>query len=233
MEKVKVSISGHDFNLRSDNPERLRAAESELKKKISQISEAAAGMSLTDTVILSALDIADEAESAKNDCDMYKKQSEELKKQLEEYEQHGSNMKSAQEELSAAQDRIKLLETENNELIAENDKALALKEENAELVEKNKALENKLAQLETSWNNLKRDYARSHNKKDDVSGANEQEIAVLKDTVNTYEKTFDEYVKQKSAEIAELNDELNALKKKYSDLNQQMSEIVNDGQMTL
>ncbi len=242
MEKVRISIGGHDLSLKSDDPAKLHAAEDELKKKISQFGSP--GLSLTDTVILSALDIADELQTAKADAANAAKSAKEcsetaavLKKQLEEYKQSGSSSKELQSKLSDAESRISRLETENNSLIAENDKVIkseeAIKEENRELSEKNKQLESKLAQLETSWNNLKREYGRSHNKKDDVSGAGEQEIAVLKDTVATYEKTFDEYVKQKSAELAELNDELNALRKKYADLNQQMSEIVNDGQMTL
>ena len=37
-------------------------------------------------------------------------------------------------------------------------------------------------------------------------------------TVDTYEKTFDEYANQRNAEVKDLNDELSALRKKYAEL---------------
>ena len=59
------------------------------------------------------------------------------------------------------------------------------------------------------------------------------QIDKLQGTVDTYEKTFDEYANQRNAEVKDLNDELSALRKKYAELSAQMNEIVNDGQMTL
>lgn len=60
MEKVKISISGHDFYLKSEDPNRMYETAENLQKRIDKLSAMAASMSLTDIVMLAALDIADE-----------------------------------------------------------------------------------------------------------------------------------------------------------------------------
>ena len=61
MEKVKISISGHDFYLKSEDPNRMyETAGESTGKRIDKLSAMAASMSLTDIVMLAALDIADE-----------------------------------------------------------------------------------------------------------------------------------------------------------------------------
>lgn len=264
MEKVKVSIIGHDFNLKTDAPDRLKSAAAELQKRINRIGDATlSNMSLTDIVMLAALDIADNAEETKASADDAKRLEEELSKanrlikdsdeaaaKLAECEKTVKELKAQNDEFSKQIDKLKsenkALSDKTEELnkklsIASPENALkadkqlidGLKAEKAELAEKNKKLENKLAQLETSWNNLKKDYNRSHKIGEGSVGMDAQQIQTLKETVATYEKTFDQYVKQRNSEVAELNEELNTLRKKYDELNRQMSEIVNDGQMTL
>ena len=60
MEKVKISISGHDFYLKSEDPDRMYDAAENLQKKIDKLSSMASSMSLTDIAMLAALDFADE-----------------------------------------------------------------------------------------------------------------------------------------------------------------------------
>ena len=77
---------------------------------------------------------------------------------------------------------------------------------------------------------------KDHEKSVEKSGNNQlllAQIDKLQNTVDTYEKTFDEYANKRNAEVKDLNDELSALRKKYAELSAQMNEIVNDGQMTL
>ena len=308
MEKVKISISGHDFYLKSEDPNRMYETAENLQKRIDKLSAMAASMSLTDIVMLAALDIADENYDNRNvvikaqqlsqeiqakslACE---KRAEELEKLLSDSDTELASLRitasEAQSELAALKeqlagaeaqksdslteigaDEIEQLGTRIDELTAENtalsenaenaDNALknenaqlknqvdelkaenetlrvssenadsssaeneALKSRLAELTEKNRHTEELLEKLRTDHENL-------------VSKSGQDELLLaqidkLQGTVDTYEKTFDEYANQRNAEVKDLNDELSALRKKYAELSAQMNEIVNDGQMTL
>ena len=323
MEKVKISISGHDFYLKSEDPNRMYETAENLQKRIDKLSAMAASMSLTDIVMLAALDIADENYDNRNvvikaqqlsqeiqakslACE---KRAEELEKQLSDSDTELASLRitasEAQSELAALKeqlagaalrsendrlkeqvtaltaekdslteigaDEIEQLGTRIDELTAENtalsEKAEnadnALKNENAQLKNQvdelkaenetlrvssenadsssaeNEALKSRLAELteknrhtEELLEKLRTDHENLVSK----SGQDElllAQIDKLQGTVDTYEKTFDEYANQRNAEVKDLNDELSALRKKYAELSAQMNEIVNDGQMTL
>ena len=118
MEKVKISISGHDFYLKSEDPNRMYETAENLQKRIDKLSAMAASMSLTDIVMLAALDIADENYDNRNvvikaqqlsqeiqakslACE---KRAEELEKQLSESDTELASLRitasEAQSELS-------------------------------------------------------------------------------------------------------------------------------------
>lgn len=241
MEKVKISISGHDFYLKSENPDRMYDAAETLQKKIDKLSSMASSMSLTDIVMLAALDFADESYDSRKIVETAQRLSQEIQAKLaaaennaKEYEkqlnastQEVASLKNAlsetQNELTDTKQQLSKVDKENEErLKAENEQ---LKATIDELTEKNR-------RIEGAWEKLKADHEKSVEK----SGNNQlllAQIEKLQNTVNTYEKTFDEYANKRNAEVKDLNDELSALRKKYADLSEQMNEIVNDGQMTL
>lgn len=241
MEKVKISISGHDFYLKSENPDRMYDAAETLQKKIDKLSSMASSMSLTDIVMLAALDFADESYDSRKIVETAQRLSQEIQAKLaaaennaKEYEkqlnastQEVASLKNAlsktQNELTDTKQQLSKVDIENEErLKAENEQ---LKATIDELTEKNR-------RIEGAWEKLKADHEKSVEK----NGNNQlllAQIEKLQNTVNTYEKTFDEYANKRNAEVKDLNDELSALRKKYADLSEQMNEIVNDGQMTL
>ena len=81
MEKVKISISGHDFYLKSEDPNRMYETAENLQKRIDKLSAMAASMSLTDIVMLAALDIADENYDNRNVVIKAQQLSQEIQKE--------------------------------------------------------------------------------------------------------------------------------------------------------
>lgn len=239
MEKVKISVSGRDYNLKSEDPKRLRAVASELDKRISKAKSAMGSLSLTDVVILTALDYADSSYDTKNAVEKALAVGNELKEKLEavtkekeaiqnqlnnsisEIAQLKVTLSEKESELSGIKQQIAKIDLEENE---------ALKQENADLKERLEVIKEKTASMEQAWSRLKEDFQKSQDK-----NANKQiqEIEQLKSTVATYEKAFDEYAEQKTAEINGLNEEIIILKKKNADLTARLDEITVGGQMTL
>ena len=141
MEKVKISISGHDFYLKSEDPDRMYDAAENLQKKIDKLSSMASSMSLTDIAMLAALDFADEnydsrkivvkaqqlsqeiqAKSAANE-----KRASELAEKLSASEAELAalkiNVSESQSELSALKEQLSNINTEKSgELETENAK---------------------------------------------------------------------------------------------------------------
>ena len=239
MERVKLSIRGHDFNLKTDNPEKLEKVAAELQTKIKKMEEIAVTMSFTDIVMLVALEISEESYDSvqliKNAENTLEKAQQTENKYLEEIKASNdkcsilsSEVAELKVSLSQSQDELNALKSQYANVDPESE--VMLIEENRLLSNKVKELQDKNASLETTWQKLKSDYETSQKKNTD---AQREEIDQLRATVATYEKTFDEYATQKNGEVKALNDELNAIKKKYADLSAQMNEIVNDGQLTL
>lgn len=240
MEKVKLSICGHDFSLKSEDPAKLEKVAADLSARIKKVKDMGVTMSFTDIVMLVALDIAqtnyDNAQIIDN--------SEETADKIKEIEE------KAAEEVKNAQDKASELEIQLAELKVSlsqsQDELRALKAQYAtvdpdaevRLIEENRALSNEIktlkennAELEENIGQLKAECERKASEENTETDS--EEIEQLRSTVATYEKTFDEYATQKNAETKALNDELNALRKKYAELSAQMNEIVNDGQLTL
>lgn len=241
MERIKISICGRDFNLKSDNPDRLYSVAEIVQKKIDKMNSMASSMSLTDVVMLTALDFADEnydtrtaienAMKAANDIKLKCSESEakavDLEKQMSDA---SSELAALKVSLSEAQSELCAVKEKLSDYNPDNEKRLS--EENETLKNQIAELENKNSRMETAWNTLKSDFDKTQSKnKEDT--AQLEELEELRNTVATYEKAFDEYAAQRNSEVKELNEELTVLKKKYADLSNQMNEIVNDGQMTL
>lgn len=241
MEKVKISICGHDFYLKSEDPDRMYAAAEILQKKMDKLSSMASSMSLTDIAMLAALDFADETYDSRKIVETAQRLSQEIQaklsdadnktkefeKQLSASSQEVASLKNAlsetQAELSEAKRKLSAVDTEAEQRLKNENETL--KATVNELSEKNRLIED-------AWEKLKSDHEKSVEK----SGNNQlllAQIDKLQNTVDTYEKTFDEYANKRNAEVKDLNDELSALRKKYAELSAQMNEIVNDGQMTL
>ena len=109
------------------------------------------------------------------------------------------------DELKAENETLRVSSENADSSSAENE---ALKSRLAELTEKNRHTEELLEKLRTDHENL-------------VSKSGQDELLLaqidkLQGTVDTYEKTFDEYANQRNAEVKDLNDELSALRKKYA-----------------
>lgn len=239
MEKIKISISGRDFNLKSEDPKRLRTVAAELDKKIDKTKSAMTSLSLTDAIILTALDYADSSYDTKNAVERALAAGNELKEKLEavtkekeaiqnqlnssisETAQLKISLSEAQNELSGIKQQIAKIDFTENE---------TLKQENADLKERLEAVKEKTASMEQAWSRLKEDFQKSQDKS---ANKQKQEIEQLKNTVATYEKAFDEYAEQKKAEVNALNEEIIALRKKNVDLTSRLNEITIDGQMTL
>ena len=81
MEKVRITVSGRDFYLKTDNPDRLYNVAELLQKKIDKMNAMASSMSLTDVVILAAFDIADENYDSKTAIESAQKAAEDAKAQ--------------------------------------------------------------------------------------------------------------------------------------------------------
>ena len=147
-------------------------------------------------------------------------------------EMNASDSSALNDENSKLKAQLEQLKAENAKLSenaagtsALNDENLKLREQISELNDKNARNEEMLEKLKTD-----REKLAGERGQDELLLA---QIDKLQGTVDTYEKTFDEYANQRNAEVKDLNDELSALRKKYADLSAQMNEIVNDGQMTL
>ena len=241
MERVKISICGHDFYLKTEEPNRMYDAAETLQKKIDKLSSMASSMSLTDIAMLAALDFADETYDSRKIVETAQRLSQEIQaklsdadnktkefeKQLSVSSQEVASLKNAlsetQAELSEAKRQLSAVDTEAEQRLKNENETL--KATVNELSEKNRLIED-------AWEKLKSDHEKSVEK----SGNNQlllAQIDKLQNTVDTYEKTFDEYANKRNAEVKDLNDELSALRKKYAELSAQMNEIVNDGQMTL
>ena len=320
MEKVKISISGHDFYLKSEDPNRMYETAENLQKRIDKLSAMAASMSLTDIVMLAALDIADENYDNRNvvikaqqlsqeiqakslACE---KRAEELEKQLSESDTELASLRitasEAQSELSALKEQLAGVEAQKSDMLVLKSENESLKEqvtaltaekdslteigadeieqlgtrideltaENTALSEKaenaDNALKNENAQLKNQVDELKaeNEALRASSENADSSSAENEtlksrlaelteknrhteelleklrtdhenlvsksgqdelllaQIDKLQGTVDTYEKTFDEYANQRNAEVKDLNDELSALRKKYAELSAQI-----------
>ncbi len=239
MERVKLSISGRELSLKSDDPQRLHAVAIELQKKIEKLKSVASAMSFTDIVLLVALNYADESYDIEKKLEDAEKQAAALKTEalrasdkaiqtqaekdiiVAKYNELEEAVAGYETQLKELQDRLSSVNSVAEEKYIE---------EKEQYIKRISELEAKNAGLEATWTKLKSDYENSQSKRNDNQ---REEITQLKATVATYEKTFDEYAKQKNAEVKALNDELNTIKKKYADLSAQMNEIVSDGQMTL
>ena len=239
MERVRLSICGHDFSLKSDNPEKLEKVAAELQTKIKKMGDIAVTMSFTDIVMLVALDVLEEsydcvklvkgAEKALQDAKaLEKKALNEIKDATDKKEALLSEVAELKVSLAQSQDELIALRSQYENIDPEAEAKLI--EENALLSEKVKELQGKNESLEATWDKLKFDYDKNQKKNSD---SQKEEIDQLRTTVATYEKTFDEYATQRNNEVKALNEELNALRKKYSELSDQMNAIVNDGQLTL
>lgn len=241
MEKVKISICGHDFYLKSEDPGRMYDAAETLQKKIDKLSAMASSMSLTDIAMLAALDFADETYDTRKIVETAQRLSQEIQTKLADAE---SKAEEYQKQLNASSQEVASLKNALNETrteLSEVKRQLSavdpeaeerLRTENGALKSALDELSEKNRRIEDAWEKLKSDHEKSIEK----SGNNQMllaQIDKLQNTVETYEKTFDEYANKRNAEVKELNDELSALRKKYADLSAQMNEIVNDGQMTL
>lgn len=66
MERVKITICGRDFNLKVDDPERLKRVAKELQERINRLQTSLDNVSITDLISLVALDIADESDKARS-----------------------------------------------------------------------------------------------------------------------------------------------------------------------
>lgn len=95
MEKVKISISGHDFYLKSEDPNRMYETAENLQKRIDKLSAMAASMSLTDIVMLAALDIADENYDNRNVVIKAQQLSQEIQAKSLACEKEQRNLKSS------------------------------------------------------------------------------------------------------------------------------------------
>ncbi len=239
MEKVKLSICGREFSLKTENPEKLEKVAADLSAKIKKVKDMGVTMSFTDIVMLVALDISETnfdnaqiIERSKESSDkvqaIEEKAAKEVKTAQEKISLLDSEIAELKVSLSQSQDELKALKAQYENIDPEAE--VKLIEENRKLSNKVKELQDKNESLEQTWEKLKSDYERVQKKNLE---SQKDEIEQLRTTVATYEKTFDEYATQRNAEVKSLNDELNVLRKKYSELSSQMNEIVNDGQLTL
>ncbi len=241
MERVKISICGHDFYLKTEDPDRMYDAAEILQRKIDKLSSMASSMSLTDIAMLAALDFADETYDSRRVVETAQKLSQEIQTKLEDAE---NKTKECEKQLSESEQEIvslknalsetqsELIEAKRQLSAVDIEAEQQLKKENENLKATIDELSEKNSRIESAWEKLKSDHEKSLEK----SGNNQlllAQIDKLQNTVDTYEKTFDEYANKRNAEVKDLNDELSALRKKYAELSAQMNEIVNDGQMTL
>ena len=240
MEKVKLSICGHDFSLKTENPAKLEMVAADLSARIKKVKEMGVTMSFTDIVMLVALDIAETnfnnaqiIGKAEDDANKVKeiedKASEEAKKAKEEISKLEAELAELKVSLSQSQDELRALKAQY--AAVDPDAEVKLIEENRVLSNEVKTLSDKNKELGEELERIKSEYKNTLDNTD--TQISSEEVEQLRTTVATYEKTFDEYATQRNAEVKALNEELNVLRRKYADLSTQMNEIVNDGQLTL
>ncbi len=202
MERVKLSIRGHDFALKTDNPEKLEKVAAELQSKIKKMEEMAVSMSFTDVVMLVALEISEENYDF---SELIKDAKESVQKtQAIEYK--------AQEDIKSLTDKNTVLESENAELKASlsqtKDELGAIKtkyqnidpEAEIKLIEENRALSNKIKEVEA-----------------DIQKAQASECKAIEDLANADDKnkTLESEIAELKVSFSQTQDELTALKSQY------------------
>ena len=224
MERVKLSIRGHDFALKTDNPEKLEKVAAELQTKIKKMEEMAVTMSFTDIVMLVALEISEE------NYDSLK-----LVKEAEEAIQKTQAVENkALEEIKTANDRNSVLESEIAELKAslsqKQDELNALKAEYAnvdpeteiKLIEENRILSNKIKEAEAEMQAAVTDVKALNNE----NNALKSEIAELnvslsqsQDELNALKLNFENTKFDADAKLVEENKLLNERIKELEEKN--------------
>ena len=239
MEKVKISISGHDFYLKSEDPNRMYETAENLQKRIDKLRAMAASMSLTKNVMLAALDIADENYDNRNvvikaqqlsqeiqakslACE---KRAEELEKQLSDSDTELASLRitasEAQSELAALKEQLAGAEAQKSDLLAlrsENDR---LKEQVTALTaEKDSLTEigaDEIEQLGTRIDELTAENTALSEKAENADNALKNENAQLKNQVDEL-KAENETLRASNENADSSSAENEALKSRLAEL---------------
>ncbi len=241
MERVKLSIRGHDFALKTDNPEKLEKVAAELQSKIKKMEEMAVSMSFTDVVMLVALEISEE----NYDSSRLVKEAEETVKKTQEIEN------KAYEDIKVVNDKNTALESEIAELKSsltqarEELGALNAKYQNVDpeaevkLIEENRVLSNKIKDAEAEIQKIQASESHAIEElvnADDKNKALESEITELKsslsqaqDELTALKSQYENASSKADAELTEENaaliDKIKDLQKKNADLEESLAKL--------
>lgn len=188
MEKVKLSISGHDLNLKTENPETLKKIAADLSARINRVKDMGVTMSFTDIVMLVALDIAQtnydnsqiiaEAEASEEKIrETEEKATKEINVAKDKISSLEAELAELKVSLSQSQDELKALKTQYADVDPEAE--VKLIEENRTLSNQIKALQDKNDSLEEAIATLEAECTNAEEKSSQVAAA-EAEIVQLK-----------------------------------------------------
>lgn len=261
MERVKISICGRDFNLRVENPERFKQIAKELQEDINRMQSNIETMSITDVITLTALDIAEGADKIKSTFNENMKKLAEVTVELNFTKENlaavnrekdvltkdisviNMECKELKQKIIELSDELKTTATLDTEKENSNEISLLKAEKDSletqlfESMEENEKLLVKIKELEQEKEQYIAQKAQLEAEQikiaDEQESVNSEETEQLKNTISVYEQSFLEYQTERNKEVEELNEEIHQLKKKCADLNNQLNEILDDGQMTL
>lgn len=197
MEKLKVTINGREYALRTENRSRLEHNVSDLNNRIGNMSDALKSKTEDEILTLVALDILDDAGVQ---ADKDRKEIARLIRSLavanDALEQQA---KSANAALS---ENITSAESELEQLASVKD------EENIRLREKLMEYENRMSEVmderEAAIERLQNSYQSAIQEMEQIAKVRDLENARLRQTLNSYESSFDLSMKTKEDEIRNL-----------------------------
>jgi cell division protein ZapA len=147
--KVKVKIYGHEYTISGERPrEEIMKISYKVDETMTEISEALGGSSLSQIAVLSAVNIADELFTFKDEASEGEQEKEQLEKDIQHYmqlwEEAKKNFLQYKEEAQAAGEQKDRIQDKLNQKAIENDTLLKTAAEK----------DNKISELESRVANL-------------------------------------------------------------------------------
>ncbi|MBQ2797944.1 MAG: cell division protein ZapA [Ruminiclostridium sp.] len=241
MEKVKLSICGRDFALKTENPEKLEKVAADLSHRIKTVKEMGVTMSFTDIVMLVALDIAEtnydnsqiiaEAEASEEKIrETEEKAAKEINIGKEKISSLEAELAELKVSLSQSQDELKALKTQYAGVDPEAE--VKLIEENRTLSNQIKALQDKNDSLEEAIATLEAECTNAEEKSSQAAAA-EAEILQLKtalsdarDEITTLKEQQISIDTEAEARLIEKNKSLEDQLKSLQAINDRLEETI-------
>ncbi len=241
MEKVKLSICGRDFALKTENPEKLERVAADLTHRIKSVKEMGVTMSFTDIVMLVALDIAEtnydnsqiiaKAEASEEKIrETEEKAAKEINIGKEKIFSLETELAELKVSLSQSQDELKALKMQYADVDPESE--VKLIEENRTLSNQIKALQDKNDSLEEAIATLEAECKKAVEKSSQVDAAETRleelktALSVAQDEIKTLKEQQTDIDTEAEARLIEENKSLEEQIKSLQIINDRLEDTI-------